>query len=177
MTARMSVALLGALACTSCDRLASFDLEPGEAYCGRIALGSQYRQGLTPRVQMRMSFDAEAVDRGESPGVITTYDAEGEPARLLDGATLRPFKPIAFDALSDMAMGDGREHNLIYAASAAEEGAESFVVIVSLRSDDGVEVRLIRPGLGAEEGGDDNPLRRPTFGLFNLARRTGDCGF
>ncbi|HHH31878.1 MAG TPA: hypothetical protein ENK57_26520, partial [Polyangiaceae bacterium] len=78
MTSPRSTSALVASCCgvalaftTGCDRLASFDLEPGESYCGNIALGSQYRQGLTPRVQMRMSFDADKVDAGGSPGVIT----------------------------------------------------------------------------------------------------------
>jgi hypothetical protein len=164
------------LAAGGCDRLASFDLEPGESYCGPIALGSQIRQGLTPRVQMRMTFDADQVDLGGSPGVITTFDAEADVQRLLDEAELRPIEPLAFDALADMEMGDGRERNLIYAASPSQADSESFLVIISLRTDDVVEVRLLRPGL-SDVDGEVPPERRPIFGLFQLTRREGDCGF
>lgn len=164
------------LASSGCDRLASFDLEPGESYCGAIALGSQIRLGLTPRVQMRMTFDADQIDIGGSPGVITTYDAEAEVPRLLDEAVLRPIEPLAFDALADMEMGDGRERNLIYAADASSAQSESLLVIISLRTDDVVEVRLLRPGL-SEASGDVPTERRPIFGLFQLTRRQGDCGF
>lgn len=180
MNPRGSSIRRGALCCSllltgsACDRLASFDLEPGESYCGNIALGSQYRQGLTPRVQMRMGFDSDQVDVGGSPGVITTYDAEADVPHLLDAATLRPIDPIAFDALADMEMGDGRERNLIYAASPSTPESEALLVIISLRTDDVVEVRLLRPGHVEE---DATPERRPIYGLFQLTRRQGDCGF
>ena len=125
-------------------------------------------------VPYRMGFDADQVDAGGSPGVITTFDAEAEVPRMLDEATLRPIDPIAFDALADMEMGDGRERNLIYAASPSTPASEALLVIISLRTDDVVEVRLIRPGHVEEEV---TPERRPIYGLFQLTRRQGDCGF
>jgi len=162
---------------TACDRISDFDTGPGEAYCGQITLASGYRTGFTPRVQMRMTFDSSQVDAGESPGLLTTFDAgmETEP-QLLTEAPLRPIPPLSHDPLSQLEFGDGRDVNLIYGVSPNSPEAESVLAVVSLRSDDAVEVRLIRPGMAA--GADDVPAgRRPLFGLFVLRRRDGDCGF
>jgi hypothetical protein len=162
---------------TGCDRINDFDTGPGEAYCGQITLAGGYRAGFTPRVQMRLTFDSSKVDAGESPGAITTFDAglETEP-QLLTDAPLRPIPAMSHDPLSQLEFGDGREVNLIYAASPSSPDAESVLAVLSLRTDDAVEVRLIRPGI--ETGEDDVPSgRKPLFGLFVLRRRDGDCGF
>jgi hypothetical protein len=50
------------------------------------------------------------------------------------------------------------------------------VAIVSLRSDDTVEVRLIRPGAVAADG-EVPEGRRQIFGVFTLERQSGECGF
>jgi hypothetical protein len=159
-------------ATAGCDRVEAFTLEPGEAYCGQITLGNQYRQGLSPRVVMRMSFDGSAIEAGASPGSLSTYDSDDEQ-QLLSDAALRPIPPLAHDALSDLEFGDGRDRNLIYAVSASDETAESLLAVLSLRSDDRVEVRLIRAGLGVEA----DTGRTPLFGLFVLSRSQSDCGF
>ncbi len=162
---------------TACDRISDFDTGPGEAYCGQITLASGYRTGFTPRVQMRMTFDSSKVDAGESPGSVTTFDAgmETEP-QLVTDAPLRPIPPLSHDPLSQLEFGDGREANLIYAVSPDSPEAESVLAVVSLRTDDAVEVRLIRPGAATVD--DEVPNgRRPLFGLFVLRRQDGDCGF
>jgi len=172
----LTVAAL-AITTAACDRISDFDTGPGEAYCGQITLASGYRTGFTPRVQLRMTFDSSKVDAGESPGMVTTFDAgmDGDP-QLLTDAPLRPIPPLSHDALSQLEFGDGREANLIYGLSPSSPEAESVLAVVSLRTDDAVEVRLIRPGTDAED--DTVPSgRKPLFGLFVLRRRDGDCGF
>ncbi len=163
---------------TGCERLSSFDLEPGESYCGQITLGSQYRTGFSPRVQMRMTFDADKVEIGKSPGILTTHDAGAEVGeqKLLDGANLRPVPPLSHDALSDLDLGDGRELNFIYAVSPRAPEADSMLAFVTLRSDDAVEVRLLRAGADESDGPADRE-RRQLFGLFVLRRQKGNCGF
>ena len=164
---------------SGCERLSSFDLDPGESYCGQITLGSRYRTGFSPRVQMRMSFDADQVAVGKSPGTVTTYDRGADPAqqRLLDRGTLRPIAPVSHDALSDLDLGDGRDLNYIYAVTPADPEAESLLAFVTLREDDAVEVRLLRPGAAAQGAAPVEPTERQLFGLFVLQRREGDCGF
>jgi hypothetical protein len=174
----------GALACAAlplatmaCDRISSFDTGPDEAFCGQITLASGYRTGFTPRVQMRMTFDSSKVDNDESPGTLTTFDAGQETGpQLLAKAPLRPIPPLSHDPLSELEFGDGRDFNLIYAVSPTSPEAESALAVVSLRADDAVGVRLIRPG---KDGADPAAPagQEPLFGLFLLRRQDGDCGF
>ena len=172
--ARAAVGIALALLTAACDRLERFDLAAGEAYCGAITLGGSYRLGLSPRVQMRLRWDGAGFAAGGSPGTLSTFDAGADEGleRLVDEATLRPFEPLAHDPLSELEFGDGRERNLVYGVSAADTAAEALMAIVSLRSDDQIEVRLMRPGT-PEVG--DVPGRGPIFGLFVLSRQEGDC--
>ncbi len=160
-----------------CDRLGQFELGDDESFCGQITLGSTTRQGLSPRVQMRLRWDVERVDLGEVPGSLSTFDAgqEEDLQRLLENAPLRPIAPLAGDALSQLDLGDGRDRTFVYAVSPSETEAESLMAFISLRSDDAIEVRLIRPGRADE----DEPARgqAPIFGLFTLTRQDGDCGY
>lgn len=172
----VAVVALGAaaLALAGCDRLERFDLAPGEAYCGAVTLGAGYRQGLSPRVQMRLRWGGAALGTAGSPGTLTTFDAGAEAGaeHLIDEAPLRPIEPLLHDPLGELEFGDGRERNLVFGVSAADPAAESLVAIVSLRNDDAVEVRLLRPGT-PELG--DVPGRGPVFGLFVLSRQEGEC--
>lgn len=172
--------LLGPLLCPflgGCDRLDQFALGDDESFCGQITLGSATRQGLSPRVQMRLRWEVDRIDLGEVPGSLSTFDAgqEGDLQRLLENAPLRPIPPMAGDPLSQLELGDGRDRTLVYAVSPTDPEAESLMAFISLRSDDAVEVRLIRPGRPDE---DDPPRgQAPTFGLFTLTRQNGDCGY
>jgi hypothetical protein len=174
-----ALAVLLALPLCACDKLAAFDLAEGESYCGLITLGSGYRAGFGPRVQMRLRFDADAVELGESPGRITTFDVDApdpdEEKRnpLLKEDALRPIAPLSHDPLSQLQFGDGRDRNLVYAVTPHDVQHESLIAIVSLRSDETVEVRLLRPGSSAS--GDEDPYRVQLFGLFALSRQPGDC--
>ena len=174
-----SAVVAGTLVVSGCNTLDSFTTAPGEAYCGQITLGNAYRMGFSPRVQLRLRFDAGTISNGASPGTLSSYDSGGstaEPVRLLDESALRPIPPLSHDPLSQLEFGDGREKNLIYAISPTDPQAEGLLAVVSLRSDDLVEVRLIRPG--ATTGGTELASgREQLFGVFLLERRDGDCGF
>ena len=170
-----ALAVLGLTFASSCNKLERFDTPPGEAFCGQISLGSAYREGLSPRVQARVRIAADKLETVESPGTVSTYDAgeSGAAQRLVDEAALRPIGPLAHDALGDLEFGDGRERNLVFASTPVDPDAESLFAVVSFRSDDRVELRLLRAG----REGDVPAGRRPVFGLFVLERQQGDCGF
>jgi hypothetical protein len=167
------------LATTGCDDVSRFSTGAGQSYCGSIVLGSSFRTGLSPRVQMRLELDASAIDGPDSPGRLSTYEAAtaaSEERRLLTDAPLRPVPPMLHDPLSRLEFGEGRERNAIFAVSPVDPGSESLMAVVSLKSDDTVEVRLIRAG--ATETTDGTPEgRRPVFGVFPLTRQDGACGF
>lgn len=174
MNRLITPAALLALA-SGCEDLTDFDTTTGEAYCGAVTLAAAYRVGFSPRVQMRLgSFDASKIETGESPGLLSTYDAGEDVPQMFVEVPLRPIPAMMHDPLSQLQFGDGREKNLIYAVSPTDPTAESLVAVVSLRSDDSVEVRLIRPGASDENVA---PSRRQLFGLFSLTRQDGNCGF
>lgn len=169
-------ALLTSITCVACNDLREFSTEPGEAYCGAITLGSAFRAGLSPRVQMRLEFDAEALEGPNSPGQLSTFEAattELSERRLFVDAQLRPIPPLAHDPLSQLEMGESRERNAIYAVSPREPTAAAVLAFLSLRTDRGIEVRLLRAG--NESTNDD--AHKLIFGLFSLVKREGTCGF
>ncbi|WP_437898767.1 hypothetical protein [Sorangium sp. So ce124] len=178
------LALAGAMSAggaAGCDDLSRFSTADGEAYCGAITLGGAFRAGLSPRVQMRLTLDADGLDGPEPPGALWTYEApDGATAerRLLDGAPLRPIGALAHDPLSRLEFGEGRERNAIYAVDASEPEAEPLLAVLSLRTDESVEVRLLRPGRAPLASGEAEAAgQRQVFGNFRLTRRTGTCGF
>ncbi len=178
-----SLVLQSALLCfmAGCDDTSHFSNIPGESYCGAITLGSSFRMGFSPRVQMRLTLDASQIDGPNSPGVLSTYEAatgDLPEQRLIDNAELRLFPAMAHDPLSRLTLSDAQMRNAIFAVSPADPEAESFVAVLSLRTDDRIEVRLIRPG---SQSTNDNPelseKRKPLFGIFTLLKRQGTCGF
>lgn len=173
------MAALPALA--GCDDLARFSTDPGKSYCGAVTLGSSFRTGFSPRVQMRLKLDASRLDGPESPGTLSTFEAgvDDQPERrLLDEAELRLLAPLAHDPLSHLEFGDGRERNAIFAVTPADPEAESMLAVLSLRADENIEVRLLRAGTPPASDGTPAPEgRRPLFGIFTLSRQKGECGF
>jgi len=165
-----------ALSCTDVDH---FSTGPADAYCGAITLGGNFRMGLSPRVQMRLKLEASALDGSGIPGTISTFEITGpdQERRLLTEAELRRLPAMANDPLSRPDFGDGRIRNWIFAVSPVDPEAESLVSVLSLRADDTVEVRLLRPGKAPQ--GDEVVAegRRPLFGIFSLSRQVGTCGF
>jgi hypothetical protein len=181
LAAATAALAVGACVTFGCDDLERFSNEPGEAYCGAITLGSSFRMGLSPRVQMRLYLDASLLDGPGSPGTVSTYEAavdEQPERRLLKDAELRPMSAMAHDPLSRLEFGDGRERNAIFAVSPVDPEAESMLAIVSLRADGRAEVRLVRAGV--KNGDDGTPPaegRRAIFGIFTLSKQKGACGF
>ena len=167
------ICFLAALLASGCDRVSDFDLADGESYCGTITLAAVFRAGLSPRTQMRMTFDSSKLDTGEPPGTLTTFDNEAM-TQLLSDAPLRAIPALEHDALSSLEFGDGRERNFLFGVSPVAPEAEGLTTVVSLMNDDTVEVRLLRPSVAT----DPPPAgREPLFGLFTLERQEGTCGF
>lgn len=165
------------MGCTEIDR---YSTAPSESYCGAITLSSNFRAGLSPRVQMRLQLDAAELDGEASPGVVWTFEAaagEEPDRRLLDRAPLRRIPKLANDPLSQLELGDGRDHSRIFAVTPVDAEEEPLLAILSLRSDEGIEVRLLRPGLAGTASKPAPPGRRPLFGLFTLYKQIGTCGF
>lgn len=172
-----SPALLACLVLGGCSDWSRYSTKSGEAFCGSVTLASEFREGLSPRVQLRLTLDAEALELGEPAGQLTTHeelDDGSPPRRLLDHAELRPIAPLAHDPLSRLEFGEGRERNAVFAVSPSDPEAGALLAIVSLKSDDQIEVRLLRPGRDAAE---TDRGKRSIFGLFPLTRREGTCGF
>jgi hypothetical protein len=173
----LPLAILGAA--LGCTDLEHFSTGPGDAYCGSVTLGGSFRTGLSPRVQMRLRLDASALDGPGSPGTISTFESASPdaPRRLVTDAELRRLPAMEHDPLSRPDFGDGRIRNWIFALSPVDPDAESLVAVLSLRADDTVEVRLLRPGKAPQ--GDEVVAegRRPIFGIFPLTRQVGTCGF
>ena len=165
---------------SGCQDLDRFTTAPSESYCGSVTLSSEFRTGLSPKVQMRLQLDATQLDGDLSPGVLWTYEAPdgSTPAvRLLERAPLRRIPKLENDPLSQLDLGEGRDQNRIFAATPSDEAEEALLVFLTLRNDDGVEVRLLRPGL-APLGSKPAPAgRTPIFGLFTLYKRVGTCEF
>jgi hypothetical protein len=163
----------------SCTDLEHFSTGQADAYCGAITLGGNFRMGLSPRVQMRLKLEASALDGPGVPGTISTFEMTSpeHERRLLTDAELRRLPAMAHDPLSRPDFGDGRIRNWIFAVSPTDPEAESLISVLSLRADDTVEVRLLRPGKAPQ--GDEVVAegRRPLFGIFSLSRQVGTCGF
>src|SRR5262245_9343572 len=174
MTRWMAACSVACLATAGCDDHDQFSTKPGESYCGAVTVAAVFRAGLSPRVQMRLTLDAAGLDdETGSPGTLSTYEAADPAAgtterRMLTDAPLRPIAAIQHDPLSRPEFGDGRERNAMFAVSPHDSDAESLLAIVSLRSDDNVEVRLLRPGTSADATAPEG--RRQIFGLFPLER-------
>jgi hypothetical protein len=187
-----SLPLWLAAAGLGCADLDHFSTGPGESYCGSITALPSFRVGFGAGVRMRLKIDATALDGPGSPGKLATFeadDASGPARRLLEDADLRRIGAMEHDALSRLEFGEGRLRNLLFAVSpedppAGGEGengavaqAESILAILSLRNDESVEVRLLRPGLAPSGGVPPPEARGPLFGVFLLTRQVGTCGF
>jgi hypothetical protein len=173
----LGLALLAGAGCAELDR---FTTAPSESYCGAVTLSSAFRQGFSQRVQMRLQIDASQLDGEASPGVVWTYEAADgtEPeGRLLNRAPLRRIPKLDNDALAQLDLGGGRDASRIFAVTPADPDEDPLLAILSFRSDDGVEVRLLRPGLTGTAAKPAASGRRPRFGVFTLYKQIGTCGF
>jgi hypothetical protein len=125
---------------------------------------------------MRLTLDASQIDTEETPGTVWTFEPAAGSApsrRLVDGASLRRVPALENDPLGTPDLGGGRDHTRVFALSPASSDEDPLIAALSLRSDGGVEVRLLRPGLA----GSPPPGKAPLFGLFTLYTQAGTCGF
>jgi hypothetical protein len=129
---------------------------------------------------MRLQLNAPELEGELSPGVIWTFEAaagDQPERRLLDRAPIRRIPTLESDALSQPDLGSGRDHTRVFAVTPSDTGQEALLAVLSLRSDDGVEVRLLRPGLAGVGSKPPPDGRQPVFGLFTLYKQVGTCGF
>jgi hypothetical protein len=170
------VAMAG-LGCTDLDH---FSTSAGESYCGKITAGEAFRAGFGPRAQVRLKLDAAALDGPGPAGSLSTFEPD-EPdtaaQRLLAEAELRRIGGMESDVISRLDLGEGRLKNRVFAVTPTDPDAEAALAILSLRSDDTVEVRLVRAGREPASGAPVPDGRRPLFGVFSLTRQVGACGF
>jgi hypothetical protein len=153
---------LAALLLAGCKDVTSYSTAPDESYCGSVIQGPFVRSGLSPSVQMRLTFDADALDR--APGRVSTSDG------LLQDTPLRVVPEVFHDPISTLNFGEGRRRNLIYAVTPKEQGP-AVVVILSLLENGEVEARLFRAPTGPE-----GTREGAIFGVFPLQKRKGTCG-
>jgi hypothetical protein len=165
VTTSCVAAVLGLVGCKSIDQ---FTTEPGEFYCGAIVQGPFVRSGFGPGVQLKMSFDADAIST--SPGKLSTDD------KLFVEAPIEAIPQIAHDPLSTLQFGEGRQRNLIFSVEpTSAHGGPPALVFLSLLEGGGAEVRLVRAASlrATAEVVEQNPL----FGVFPLNRSREGCKF
>ena len=157
----LSAVLLATLACQ--DDLQRFDTGENGAYCGTIVDGGFIRSGFPAGLALRLTLDVDSLE--VMPGTLSTDDASSGPCSpepTFDAAPLHITPEIFADPLSLLDFGRGREHSFLAWVDA--ECGESALAVVSLRHDEGVEVRLLRRGGNVGD-----------FGVFLLNRT--DCEF
>lgn len=174
MISRLAAVVLAA-AGVGCTSVAGYSTAPDESYCGAVTAPAAFRTGLAASARMRLTLDATELEGEASPGSVWTVEnAEGAaPARdLLVGAELRRIPSLENDALSVPDLGGGRDHTHLFALTPSPPGEAPLVSVISLRSDEGVDVRLLQPGVAPGA-----PGQAPIFGLFVLYKQVGTCGF
>jgi len=179
MKRALGIAALVATA-SGCTDLSRFSNDASDSYCGSITLAGSFRSGFSPRVQMRLWIDATKLDGSTSPGKLATFEASDgmtKPTRLLDDADLIPITAMQNDPLSRLEFGEGRERNAIFSVLPSATDVDPILAFVSLKTDETVEVRLVRAGLPATTEPPPEPGKRALFGIFPLTRQPGTCGF
>ncbi|MCL2777660.1 MAG: hypothetical protein FWD73_06620 [Polyangiaceae bacterium] len=137
------------------------------SFQGPIVQGSFVRAGLADDVRMCITLDADHLQ--DAPGFVSTSDG------LFAQTPLRPIPQLWHDPLSTLSFGEGRENNLIYAATPTS-GPADIMVIVSLMQSTGVEVRLLRGAPGSPEPSEvEGGANEPLFGVFALSKEQVPC--
>ncbi|MEN9578039.1 MAG: hypothetical protein RJA70_1048 [Pseudomonadota bacterium] len=156
---------------TGCKDFERFDNGDGSAFCGKVIGATFVRQGFEHRPRLQLQLDTDQLHRW--PGRITTDDAADGPCSPLatfNGAQLRSSEKLQSDPLSVLSFGEERDHNFISWVDSSCDG--TYLVVTSLMRDDSVEVRLMRSEKATESNDEVGP-----FGVFQLKRFDGDCGF
>lgn len=178
----LALAIATATAASGCRTLDRFRLGSNETYCGSMVSAPVFQEGLLPAgpPTLRMRLDLDIDDLTGRPGPITTDDATPghlglcAPLPLFDRAPLRAIPEVMHDAISTAQFGDGRDLNFFAWADSTCQG--TTLNVISLMSDESVEVRVFKPAkLPPPDAGPD---ARPGFGLFQLKRiARKDCDF
>ncbi len=157
-----------AFAAAACRDVGRYSTK-SDHYEGEIVKGSFVRSGLAEDARLCLVLDADHLQDG--PGSITSSDGR------FRATPLRPIPQLWHDPLSTLSFGEGRRQNLVYVASPMAEGGESgdITVVVSLMTEGGVEIRMMRGAPQAD--GAAPPTTPPLFGVFTLERREGSCSF
>jgi hypothetical protein len=167
MVRRGSAIFLGLLLVAACRDVSEFTTRPGERFEGTVVGGSFVRSGVGAGVALCLSLDTSRLQ--SAPGAITSSDGRFRETPL------RPIPQLWHDPLSTLGFGDGRLQNLVYVATAAEEGGPADVtVVVSLMQSGAVEVRILRSAPAVADAAAP-PGAPPLFAVFNLERREGTC--
>ena len=175
-----------ALACfffaLGCSDLSEFQLEEGEAYCGRLVSAPLFHAGFVPDgspplLRLKLHLD---VDRLTTlPGRITSDDAtrglcKDTGGALFQDAQLRAIPQVLHDPISMLSFGDGRKHSFFAYADSTCQG--TMLAVVSLMESGNAEVRLFKPAAAATP---DSPASEQAgYALFHLDAHEEDiCGF
>jgi hypothetical protein len=160
-----------AIAAAGCRDVSRYSSK-GDHYEGEVVKGSFVRAGVAEDAKMCLVLDAEHLQDG--PGNLTTSDGR------FRATPLRPIPQIWHDPLSTLSFGDGRRQNLVYVATPLPTDAgdtQDVMVFMSLMTEGGVEIRLVRGAPQADAGTAPPATTPPLFGIFTLDRRGGTCSF
>jgi hypothetical protein len=148
-----------------CRDLSSFS-SGGDSFEGPVTKADFVRSNVAADARACITLDTDHLQ--DAPGRISTSDGRfhAEP--------LRPVPQLWHDPMSLLAFGEGREKNLVYVATPAD--GNDVLVVVSLMTSGGVEVRMLRgaPQAGASDAGAAPPN---VFGVFQLIRQAGPCSY
>lgn len=168
-------ALATCMLASGCRDISHFS-SAGDRYEGPVVKGDFVRAGVADDVSVCMTIDTDHLQ--DTPGRISSSD------RRFQREPLRPIPQLWHDPLSTLTFGEGRDKNLVYvatpAASFADGGdASDVMVIVSLMTSGGIEVRMLRgaPPATVDGGAVSASTSTSLFAVFVLARKEGPCSF
>lgn len=167
---RSAALCLTAAALASCKTIDTFDTGTDDAYCGRITGAPFVREDFDRQLQLQLRLRIAGLN--SVPGDLTTDDSDigpCAPKALFSRAALRAPKKLESDDLSAFSFDDGSLTNFMAWVDSTCDG--TYLAVVSLMQDNGVEVRLLRGALDSA-GQETGP-----FGVFDLQRAVGGCGF
>jgi hypothetical protein len=167
---RSGAVCLAAVSLASCKTIDTFDTGPSDAYCGRITGAPFVREDFDRQLQLQLRLRIATLN--SVPGNLTTDDSDigpCAPKALFSDAILRAPKKLESDHLSAFSFDEGSLTNFLAWVDSTCDG--TYLAVVSLMQDNSVEVRLLRGAL--DSGGQETG----PFGVFNLQRASGGCGF
>ena len=167
-----SIVIAAAASSVGCRDISRFS-SAGDHYEGSVVKGEFVRAGVAEDTRLCLSLDADHLQ--DAPGKISSTDGRfrGEP--------LRPIPQLWHDPLSTLSFGEGREKNLVYmvtSSTAFSDGGDTadVILVVSLMTAGGVEVRMVRGAPSADAS--PPPIGPPNlFAVFQLVRQPGACSF